>query len=91
MKDGREAGRIVFWNADRTYGFIKPDLGGDDVFFYYEEAEDIPHGARVTFSTGPDKFKPGRLRALQVRFENGGDTTPQKPGMYAAPAYGDEA
>jgi cold shock CspA family protein len=84
----REFGRIIHWS--NNYGFIRPDQGERDVFVHRSEFEGEPRvGDRVTYEMGADRRpgrEPNRICAVQVRFE--GDTT--KPGMFAAPTYGDD-
>jgi cold shock protein len=53
-------GTIKFFNAERGYGFIKPDDGGRDVFVHITAVEraglkDIAEGQRITFDVEPDK------------------------------------
>jgi cold shock protein len=62
----RVAGRIVRFDDIRGYGFIAPDIGGDDVFLHANDLEIekalARRGARVTFEIedGPrGKFATG--------------------------------
>jgi CspA family cold shock protein len=53
-------GTIKFFNAERGYGFIKPDDGGRDVFVHITAVEraglkDLAEGQRITFEVEPDK------------------------------------
>ena len=49
MKSKDVYGVIEFWNGT-SYGFIKPDRGGDDVFFRVSE---LPEGQQVSDSLVP--------------------------------------
>ena len=73
-------GAIEFWNGT-TYGFIRPDRGGDDVFFHVSElpeGEVVRRGDRVAFDIDHDKYKPAKLRAVQITLVDGEDKAPQK-------------
>jgi cold shock protein len=53
-------GTVKFFNAERGYGFIKPDDGGRDVFVHVTAVEraglkDLAEGQRITFEVEPDK------------------------------------
>ena len=53
-------GTVKFFNAERGYGFIKPDDGGRDVFVHITAVEraglkDLTEGQRITFEVEPDK------------------------------------
>jgi cold shock protein len=53
-------GTVKFFNAERGYGFIKPDDGGRDVFVHITAVEraglkDLIEGQRITFEIEPDK------------------------------------
>jgi CspA family cold shock protein len=53
-------GTVKFFNAERGYGFIKPDNGGRDVFVHVTAVEraglkDLAEGQRITFEVEPDK------------------------------------
>jgi CspA family cold shock protein len=53
-------GTIKFFNAERGYGFIKPDDGGRDVFVHITAVEraglkDLSEGQRITYEVEPDK------------------------------------
>src|SRR5690242_19004431 len=54
------AGTVKFFNAERGYGFIKPDDGGRDVFVHITAVEraglkSLNEGQRVSFEVEPDK------------------------------------
>jgi cold shock protein len=61
-------GEIVRFNEDKGFGFIKPDDGGNDVFFHVSalrEGDDIRVGKTVTFAIGVDQ-KNGKPKAVSV-------------------------
>src|SRR5689334_24892195 len=54
------AGTVKFFNAERGYGFIKPDDGGRDVFVHITAVEraglkSLTEGQRISFDVEPDK------------------------------------
>ena len=68
----RERGEVNFWNGN-SFGFIKPDAFGPDVFFHVSELPDgqeIRRGDRVEYTLSIDPYKPDKIRATQVRFVN---------------------
>jgi CspA family cold shock protein len=53
-------GIVKFFNAERGYGFIKPDDGGRDVFVHITAVEraglkSLTEGQRISFDVEPDK------------------------------------
>lgn len=65
-----KTGTVVTWKGDRGYGFIRPDHGGDDVFFHVSA---LPRGQRrprpndrIRYRTG---ISDGRVRATEARLE----------------------
>ena len=53
------AGTVKFFNAERGYGFIKPDDGGRDVFVHVTAVEraglkSLTEGQRISFDGEPD-------------------------------------
>ena len=53
------AGTVKFFNAERGYGFIKPDDGGRDVFVHVTAVEraglkSLNEGQRISFDVEPD-------------------------------------
>src|SRR5262249_51054029 len=53
------AGTVKFFNAERGYGFIKPDDGGRDVFVHVTAVEraglkSLTEGQRISFDVEPD-------------------------------------
>jgi CspA family cold shock protein len=53
-------GTVKFFNAERGYGFIKPDDGGPDVFVHITAVEragikSLNEGQRISFDVEPDK------------------------------------
>lgn len=56
----RQSGTVKFYNAQKGYGFIKPDDGGNDVFVHVTAVEqsgisNLDEGMRISFETEPDK------------------------------------
>jgi cold shock CspA family protein len=64
----REYGEIASYNG--SYAFIKPDSGDRDIFAHESQLPNgrIHRGDRVSFDVVPDKYKPGKLVAVRVRF-----------------------
>jgi CspA family cold shock protein len=53
-------GTVKFFNAERGYGFIKPDDGGRDVFVHITAVEQaglksLIEGQRLSYDVEPDK------------------------------------
>jgi cold shock protein len=56
----RQSGTVKFYNAQKGFGFIKPDDGGKDVFVHVTAVEhagigNLDEGMRISFETEPDK------------------------------------
>jgi CspA family cold shock protein len=50
-------GTVKWFNAEKGYGFIAPDDGGDDVFVHYSEIQSqgfrtLEEGQKVEFEVG---------------------------------------
>jgi cold shock protein len=67
-----ETGIIKRFIEERGFGFIKPDLGGIDIFFHIEafEGDEPQIGQRVAYETATDA-RSGRPRAVNVRLAKG--------------------
>lgn len=55
-----QGGTVKFFNAEKGYGFIKPDDGGRDIFVHITAVErsglaDLAEGQRIEFDVEPDK------------------------------------
>ena len=55
-----QSGTIKFFNADKGYGFIKPDDGGKDIFVHVTAVEEaglqtLNEGQRVSYDIEADK------------------------------------
>ena len=48
-----KTGRVKFWNADRAFGFIKPDSGGKEVFVHLSSLR----GTTELFKDQPVRFQ----------------------------------
>jgi CspA family cold shock protein len=60
MRSMPQQGIVKFFNAERGYGFIKPDDGGRDIFVHISAVEraglnSLNEGQRVTFEIEADK------------------------------------
>ena len=55
-----QTGVVKFFNADKGYGFIKPDDGGSDIFVHASAVEQaglraLSEGQKIAFDVEPDK------------------------------------
>lgn len=68
MAEEVDQGIVAFWNG-ASFGFIKPDRGGSDVFFHVTElnGQNIKRGQRVSYTVAPGQRNPTRFRAVQVQ------------------------
>ncbi len=68
-----QQGTVKFFNADKGYGFIKPDDGGRDIFVHVTAVEQaglqsLNEGQRITYEIEPDKKGKGP-KAVDLRAE----------------------
>jgi len=68
-----QLGTVKFFNADKGYGFIKPDDGGRDIFVHVTAVEragltSLAEGQRVAYEIEPDKKGKGP-KAVDLRLE----------------------
>lgn len=64
-------GTVKWFNAEKGYGFIANEEGGDDVFVHFSAIvmdgyRRLKEGQTVTFETEPDPKNPEKLRAVNV-------------------------
>lgn len=64
-------GTVKWFNAEKGYGFIANDEGGDDVFVHFsaivmEGYKRLKEGQKVSFETEADPKNPEKLRAINV-------------------------
>ena len=63
IRDGTamaDTGTVKFFNADKGFGFIKPDKGGSDIFVHITAVQasgltGLTENQKVTFDTEPDR------------------------------------
>jgi len=61
-------GTVKFFNADKGFGFITPEDGGQDVFVHMsalQRGDTLRDGDKVTFEIGEDR-KTGKSKAENV-------------------------
>ena len=68
-----QQGTVKFFNADKGYGFIKPDDGGPDIFVHITAVEranltSLNEGQRISFDVEPDKKGKGP-KAVELKVE----------------------
>ena len=64
-------GVVKWFNAEKGYGFIANEEGGDDVFVHFSAIEmegykRLREGQAVSFETETDPKNPEKLRAINV-------------------------
>ncbi len=55
-----QTGTVKFFNADKGYGFIKPDNGGADIFVHISALQasglaTLDESQKVSYETEPDR------------------------------------
>jgi CspA family cold shock protein len=65
-------GKVKWFNAEKGFGFIADDNGGDDVFVHFSAIisdgyKKLLEGQEVTFETEPDPKNSSKLRAKNVK------------------------
>ena len=64
-------GTVKWFNAEKGYGFISNDEGGEDVFVHFSAIQadgfkTLEEGQKVTFETELDPKNSEKLRAVNV-------------------------
>ena len=67
-----QKGTVKWFNAEKGYGFIADDNGGDDVFVHFSAIiadgyKTLAEGQKVTFETEVDPKNSAKLRAVNVK------------------------
>ena len=65
-------GTVKWFNAEKGYGFIASEEGGDDIFVHFsaivaEGYRKLKEGQKVSFETEADPKNPDKLRAVNVQ------------------------
>lgn len=65
-------GTVKWFNAEKGFGFISSDAGGDDVFVHFsaivsEGYKSLDEGQKVTYDTEADPKDSRKLRAVNVQ------------------------
>lgn len=65
-------GTVKWFNAEKGFGFISNDDGGDDVFVHFSAIvgdgyKSLEDGQKVTFETETDPKDSSKLRAVNVQ------------------------
>lgn len=67
------SGTVKWFNADKGFGFISDDNGGDDVFVHFSaivsggEYKSLQEGQSVTFDIETDPKNSSKFRAKNVQ------------------------
>lgn len=64
-------GTVKWFNAEKGYGFISNDEGGDDVFVHFSAIQgtgyrSLNEGQKVSYDVEPDPKNSSKLRAVNV-------------------------
>lgn len=65
-------GTVKWFSAEKGYGFIADDNGGEDVFVHFSAIiadgyKTLKEGQKVTFETEVDPKNSAKLRAVNVK------------------------
>lgn len=65
-------GTVKWFNAEKGYGFISNDDGGEDVFVHFSAIQvdgfkTLEEGQKVTYETEQDPKNSDKLRAVNVQ------------------------
>ena len=65
-------GTVKWFNAEKGYGFLSKDEGGDDVFVHFSAIQvdgykTLNEGQKVTFDVEPDPKNSSKMRAVNVK------------------------
>jgi len=65
-------GTVKWFNADKGFGFISNDEGGEDVFVHFSAImsdgfKTLEEGQKVSYSIEPDPKNSSKSRAVDVR------------------------
>ena len=65
-------GTVKWFNAEKGYGFISNDEGGEDIFVHFSAIvadgyRKLKEGQKVSFEIEPDPKNPEKLRAINVQ------------------------
>lgn len=66
------SGIVKWFNAEKGYGFISNDEGGDDIFVHFSSImvdgyKTLNEGQKVTFEVEPDPKNESKMRAVNVQ------------------------
>lgn len=66
-----DTGVVKFYNSQKGYGFITPDLGGKDVFIHVSALEragltGLSEGQKVSFDTEQDR-RSGKIAVANIQ------------------------
>ncbi len=66
------SGTVKWFNADKGFGFISNDEGGEDIFVHFSGIvasgyKSLNEGQKVTFDIEEDSRAPKRSRAVNVQ------------------------
>lgn len=64
-------GTVKWFNADKGFGFISNDNGGEDVFVHFSSIQgdgykSLDEGQKVTYDVEQDPKNSSKLRAINV-------------------------
>jgi len=65
------SGTVKWFNAEKGFGFISDDNGGDDVFVHFSAIQadgykSLAEGQKVTYDTEQDTRDSSKIRAVNV-------------------------